>query len=122
MDAEISIHDNVVLSYTIDCEKQNITLRTFHERLSNSLRLALHVRPQSAVFMGGAAEMMSRKSRALPCGNIIGVEAGGGAASAEKSQWQGEQEKQGKCRRTEQGSAGHNRLYHGSSSSRAGLV
>jgi hypothetical protein len=32
MDAEISIHDNYVLSYTIDCEKQSITFRTvFHD-------------------------------------------------------------------------------------------
>ena len=32
MDTKISIHDNFVLSYTIDCEKQNITFHTvFHD-------------------------------------------------------------------------------------------
>ena len=32
MDAEISIHDNTVLSYTIDCEKESITFHTaFHD-------------------------------------------------------------------------------------------
>lgn len=81
--------------------------------LTNRLHFALHVRPQNAVLVGCAAEVMGSESWTLPRGQVGGVEAGGGAAPAEIGQRRGGQKnhkREGKGAEREY--AGHDLLYH----------
>jgi len=57
--------------------------------LSNGLDFALCRRPQKTVFVRAMTVCGSGGGLALPRGQVVGIEAGGGAASAQKRKRQG---------------------------------